>query len=132
MTYYLEREHLFEVLRSLSETAETHSRIAFDYMDRKAFDSGRATAIYRILQELLTNVARHAAATEVQVQLAQKDKDVILIVRDNGRGMPAERLSAKDSLGILGMQERALAFGGELVFSSAPGTGTSVKVRIPL
>lgn len=44
MTYYLEREHLFEVLRSLSETAETHSRIAFDYIDRKAFDSGRATA----------------------------------------------------------------------------------------
>ena len=94
-------------------------------------DPERATAIYRILQELLTNVARHARATEVFVQLQRTNRDLILLVRDNGKGMPAEKLSAKESLGILGMHERALAFGGELVFSSAPGEGTSVKVRIP-
>jgi PAS domain S-box-containing protein len=96
-----------------------------------ALDSGRATAIYRILQELLTNVARHAAATEVEIELLNRDHDVILTVRDNGKGMPAEKLSAKESLGILGMQERALAFGGELLFCSAPGAGTTVRVRIP-
>jgi PAS domain S-box-containing protein len=93
--------------------------------------SDRATAIYRILQELLTNVARHAAATEVEVQLEKKNHDVVLKVRDNGRGLALEKLSARDSLGILGMRERALAFGGELVIGSEPGTGTSVRVRIP-
>jgi PAS domain S-box-containing protein len=96
-----------------------------------AIDSGKATALYRILQELLTNVAQHAAATQVEIELAMGDKDVVLTVRDNGKGMPAEKFSAKESLGILGMQERALAFGGELILCSAPGAGTSVRVRIP-
>jgi PAS domain S-box-containing protein len=96
-----------------------------------ALDSDRATAIYRILQELLTNVARHAAATEVEVQLEKQNHDVVLKVRDNGKGMAREKLGARESLGILGMRERALAFGGELVFGNEPGTGTSVRVRIP-
>ena len=96
-----------------------------------ALDSDRSTAIYRILQELLTNVARHAAATEVEVQLEKKNHDVVLKVRDNGKGMAMDKLAARESLGILGVQERALAFGGEVVFSSEPGTGTSVRVRIP-
>jgi signal transduction histidine kinase len=52
-------------------------------------------------------------------------------VRDNGKGMVREKLSMRESLGILGMQERALAFGGEMVFGSEPGTGTRVRVRIP-
>jgi len=94
-------------------------------------DPDRATVIYRILQELLTNVARHAEATEIEVRLQKKDRDVMLLVRDNGKGMPGEKLSTKESLGILGMHERALAFGGSLVFCSAPGTGTTVEVRIP-
>jgi signal transduction histidine kinase len=91
----------------------------------------RATAIYRILQELLTNVVRHAAACQVEVSLHEKGPDVILTVRDNGRGMPAELAASGGSLGILGMQERALAFGGEVVFRSVPGKGTTVQVRIP-
>ena len=58
-----------------------------------ALDSDRATAIYRILQELLTNVARHAAATEVEVQLEKQNHDVVLKVRDNGKGMAREKLA---------------------------------------
>lgn len=81
-----------------------------------AIDPERATAIFRILQETLTNVARHAAASEVEVQLGEKDKELTLLVHDNGKGMPADRLSSRESLGILGckngpscLEERSLS-----------------------
>ncbi len=91
----------------------------------------RGTAIYRILQEILTNVARHAAANRVEVQLTRRDHDIILLVHDNGSGIPADKLARRDSLGILGMQERALAVGGEIRICSSPGAGTTVRARIP-
>jgi signal transduction histidine kinase len=79
----------------------------------------------------LTNVARHAEATHVNVRLAREDSSLILEVRDNGKGIGEERLSAGRSLGILGMRERALLLGGELVISGAPGDGTTIRVLIP-
>ena len=94
-------------------------------------DSERATAIFRILQETLTNVARHAAATVVEIGLKRKDNRLILSVGDDGRGMPQEEPSDRPSLGILGMQERAKEFGGEIKISSTRGKGTKVKVSIP-
>ena len=90
-----------------------------------------ATELFRIFQETLTNVARHANATEVNVRLAQENGDLILEVRDNGRGIDGEQLSADRSLGILGMRERALLVGGELTISGSPGQGTTVTIRIP-
>jgi signal transduction histidine kinase len=95
-----------------------------------AMDPERATALFRIFQETLTNVARHANATQVNVKLVQ-NCDLSLEVRDNGKGMPEKQLSAGQSLGILGMRERALLLGGELTISGGPGKGTIVKVRIP-
>jgi signal transduction histidine kinase len=67
----------------------------------------------------------------VEVHLEKKNHDVVLKVQDNGKGIAREKLSRRESVGIPGMQERALAFGGEVVFSTEPGTGTSVQVRIP-
>jgi len=96
-----------------------------------AMDPERATALYRILQESLTNVARHAAASQVEVELRRQGKDLTLIVQDNGKGMSMDKLSSRESLGILGMQERALVFGGHVVFCTGPGMGTTVRVRIP-
>jgi two-component system sensor histidine kinase UhpB len=96
-----------------------------------ALDPERTTALFRIFQETLTNVARHADATRVDVQLGKETGDLILEVRDNGIGISEEHLSAKTSLGILGMRERALLLGGELTISGAPAFGTSVVVRIP-
>ena len=74
-----------------------------------AIDRERSTALFRILQEALTNVARHANATQVSVRLAEEDGVLILVIQDNGQGISAERLSASDSLGILGMRERSCA-----------------------
>jgi PAS domain S-box-containing protein len=96
-----------------------------------SLDPEHATALFRILQETLTNVARHAVATTVRVRLADENGDVCLEVGDNGKGISLERLSAASSLGIVGMRERALLLGGELTINGVPGKGTTVRVRIP-
>jgi signal transduction histidine kinase len=100
-------------------------------LDDIVVDQERATAIFRILQETLTNVARHAEARKVEVRLAREDSGLTLEVRDDGRGIPEDRLSRNQSLGILGMRERALLIGGDLTITGAPGRGTTVRVTIP-
>ncbi len=90
------------------------------------------TAIFRIFQETLTNVARHARATSVQVMFSESHGQVLLEVKDNGCGIEEERINWQQSLGLLGMKERAYALGGEAVISGAPGLGTTVTVRVPL
>jgi PAS domain S-box-containing protein len=94
-------------------------------------DQERTTAIFRIFQETLTNVTRHAQATQVEVRLGREDGNIVLEVRDNGCGIGEEQLSSGRSLGILGMRERALLLRGELTITGAPGKGTIVKVLIP-
>jgi hypothetical protein len=98
-------------------------------MDRRA-----ALALYRILQEALTNVARHAGATRVDITLSVEDGTVALVVTDDGRGFEPEAAGAdatRPSLGLLGMRERALALGGELRVDARPGQGTAVSARVP-
>jgi PAS domain S-box-containing protein len=95
-------------------------------------DSDSSTALFRILQETLTNVARHAAATRVEVRLQIKGNDVVLQVRDNGRGITTREMSNTKSLGLLGMRERLLLVGGEVDIKGAPRKGTTVRVQIPL
>ena len=96
-----------------------------------AVDPEWATAIFRIFQETLTNVARHADASAVEVRLAKENGDLTLEVHDNGKGIPSDKIMNIKSLGILGMRERAMLLGGELSISSPPGSGTTVRVRIP-
>jgi signal transduction histidine kinase len=96
-----------------------------------AIDRERATALFRILQEALTNVAKHANATQVSIRLAEEAGILTLEIHDNGQGITAEQLSAINSLGILGMRERSLLLGGELTVSGVPAFGTTVTVRIP-
>jgi signal transduction histidine kinase len=96
-----------------------------------AADPERATAIFRIFQETLTNVARHADASEVEARLAREDGGLTLEIHDNGKGIPEDKLSSGESLGILGMRERAMLLGGEITIRGLPGNGTTVRVRIP-
>ena len=90
-----------------------------------------ATAIFRIFQEALTNVARHAQATEVRVTLEADPKQVFLRVEDNGRGIRPEAVADSRSLGLLGMQERATVLGGELGIEPIPPRGSRVTLRLP-
>jgi PAS domain S-box-containing protein len=95
------------------------------------FDRDRNTAIYRIFQETLTNVARHAQATEVNVSLRQRDGQLELNVRDNGRGITEKELANPKSFGLIGIRERVKIFSGINIIKGVPGKGTTVTVRMP-
>jgi signal transduction histidine kinase len=94
-------------------------------------DRDLATAIFRIFQETLTNVARHAQATQVRVELEDRPDELVLIVRDNGKGITESQVSHPRSLGLMGMRERARSWGGEVAFQGVAGQGTTVTVRVP-
>ena len=132
------------VLDDLGLTAATEWQ-AQDFQDRTGIqcefssnlreidlDRDRSTTVFRILQETLTNVARHASATRVNICLNEEAASLVLIVEDNGRGITEREISDPKSLGLLGMRERALVFGGEVEISGAPGKGTTVTLRIPI
>ena len=91
-----------------------------------------STAVFRILQESLTNIARHAAASRISVLLEENAGYLMLEVQDNGRGMKDRRAAKTKSLGLLGMRERARLIGGEVTVNGVTGQGTTVTVRIPL
>jgi PAS domain S-box-containing protein len=96
-------------------------------------DGDRATATFRIFQECLTNVVRHAQAKSVRVALCQEEESILLVVEDDGIGFCESGFSnSLGSLGLLGMKERAQFCGGDVHISSSPGNGTTVTVRVPV
>jgi PAS domain S-box-containing protein len=92
----------------------------------------QSTALFRIFQESLTNVARHAQATKVWVNLSEEEDAVVLEVGDDGVGFSPALLAERRSLGLLGMRERVAIFGGEIEFVGRPDQGTVVVVRMPV
>ena len=94
-------------------------------------DRDRSTALFRILQESLTNIARHAQATRVEIDLSCEDDWMCLYVRDNGCGIRPAELSNPKSVGLLGMRERAALLGGQCVIQNRPDGGTAVEARLP-
>lgn len=96
-----------------------------------ALDRERATAAFRIFQEVLTNVARHANATRVDIGVYPDDHAFVLTVEDNGDGIDSQAAQSPKSLGLLGMRERVLPFGGTVAIEGQSGKGTRVKVTIP-
>ncbi len=95
-------------------------------------DRGRATAVFRIFQEALTNVAAHAAATRVSVRLACRRDQLVLTISDNGRGIEPQRAASSESLGLIGMRERASLLDGRIEVRPARPKGTTVTVSIPI
>jgi PAS domain S-box-containing protein len=96
-------------------------------------DGDRATATFRIFQECMTNVIRHAQAKSVRIDLCQEDENILLVVEDDGIGFHESGISnALGSLGLLGMKERAQFCGGDVHIFSTPGKGTKVTVRVPV
>ena len=105
-------------------------KVAIQGVD-KIPDNVRATAIFRIVQEALTNVMRHAAASQVNVSLKKKDHTLIVEVRDNGIGIIEGRMIDSKSFGLIGIRERVQLLGGEAVICGKPGEGTMVRVTLP-
>jgi PAS domain S-box-containing protein len=92
----------------------------------------QAIALYRIVQESLTNVARHAEARQVTVSLSEADGHVVVRIQDDGRGFDPAKMGRTGSFGLAGMRERAHALAGRLAIESTPGGGTTVVVSVPL
>ena len=95
-------------------------------------DKNTSTALFRIFQEALTNITRHARATKVDVNIEKKERIFSLKVTDNGVGISSDIGDKSKSFGLLGMKERALMLGGEVEVNGADGKGTTVKARIPI
>lgn len=95
-------------------------------------DRTRQLAMFRILQEALTNVARHAHAGAVRISVRGRGKVLTLTIRDNGRGITKAELASVKSIGLLGMSERARLLGGRVRVAGSPGRGTAVTVTMPM
>jgi signal transduction histidine kinase len=95
-------------------------------------DPALNTCLFRVFQEALTNVSRHAQATRVDACLRQEGQTVILSVKDNGRGITEGEIRDASSLGLLGLRERAIQWGGETTIQGVPGKGTTVTISIPI
>lgn len=114
-----------------------HERTGIDYdldvsdEDLKV-DNKLATAIFRIVQESLTNVIRHAHATVVMVTLVENESGLQLVVQDNGRGIDHNARKKRGSFGLVGIEERVLMLGGELVIEGKLGKGTKLIISLPL
>ncbi len=100
----------------------------------EGFDLERELSInlFRIFQETLTNIARHSKGTRIHISLEKECDSLVLKVEDNGKGITPYRIADPKSLGLLGMRERALLFGGKVDITGLPGRGTMVSVHIPL
>jgi signal transduction histidine kinase len=90
------------------------------------------TTAYRIIQEALTNVARHAGVTEVSVRLWIDADTLAVLIEDKGRGFDSQTAVTRTSIGLAGMAERAALVGGSLTIETAPGAGTRVTAILPL
>ena len=129
----LDQLGLAEAIEHHARQFEARSGIGCEVVraDAVALRSDRATTVFRIFQEILTNILRHARANAVRVDLQTEGAEIVLAVSDDGVGISAETLAQTKRLGVVGMRERALAAGGSLIIDSAPGCGTTVTVRIP-
>lgn len=119
------------------QAEEIHKRtgIIFDmsiHPEDIILDRHHSTTIFRIFQEALTNVVRHAKATKVKVSLEEKDKEIVLGVIDNGKGITKKQISDPRSFGLIGIQERVYFLGGNISISGVRNKGTSITISIPL
>lgn len=131
----LDRLGLAAALEWLVRGFETKTglAVALEVQDtEEPIDGLVSTTLFRIAQEALTNAARHADATEVGLALSRTEDALVLAVRDNGRGIDRAAAEGSQSLGILGMKERARLIGGSCSVRGRAGRGTTITVRVPL
>ena len=119
------------------QTQEFQSRTGIQcrldiYLRSACLSQPASTAMFRIFQEILTNVVRHAKASLVKITLQELAGGLVLEVQDNGRGITESEQADPQSLGLVGMRERALLLGGNITFIGNPESGTTVRVRVPL
>jgi signal transduction histidine kinase len=107
--------------------SEVENRLECPTLDR-----GRSTALFRVIQETLTNIYRHAEATQAKVTLEENGGELVATIMDNGRGISQKQLSDPASLGLIGIRERVHYYGGRVTIDKLPQGGTRVLAAIPL
>ncbi len=113
---------------------QNQTGIRYEFKTKPAtleIDRDYATSLYRIIQETLTNIARHADASKAKVSLKQITDELVLTISDNGKGISQGKMQSSQSVGLAGMRERALSLGGDLSITAPQGKGTTIVVRIP-
>ncbi|MDO8734805.1 MAG: sensor histidine kinase, partial [Elusimicrobiota bacterium] len=131
---------LFKAIENYSKEFENNFDIKVHYKIIKLSESYRLPStieigLYRVIQEALTNIAKHANATEVDIIFEKTDSEMLLSISDNGKGFETKTIMSKTerrSLGIFGMQERISILGGNLKIDSIPRGGTKIGIEIPL
>jgi signal transduction histidine kinase len=130
---------LAPALQLLSEQFSNRTNVKVQFHTHgitERLDSNLEIALYRIVQESLNNVSKHAEATEVDLQIIRHGDRVRLVIEDNGKGITTEpgllRATGKGGMGLPGMRERATSLGGELIIDSTPDNGTLITVEVPL
>jgi PAS domain S-box-containing protein len=125
---------LSAAIESQAQQFQTRTGLICHYeckLEDSRLNTEQSTAIFRILQEALTNVLRHAQATKVDIVAEERSCECVFIIRDNGRGITAVEAAAEGSLGLLGMRERAHLAGGTIEISGVEKYGTTVIIRVP-
>ena len=131
----LDEGGLFFALQGLrDEFVERHAIACSLYADEAELrlDDGASTAIFRIVQEALTNIARHAGATSVTMYLYRIDGQLLISIRDDGRGIQASDMDKAQSLGLIGMRERVWGMQGDITVSADDPPGTRIEIVLPL
>jgi PAS domain S-box-containing protein len=131
----LDEGGLYFALQGLRDDfVERHGIPAALYADEAELrlDDAASTAIFRIVQEALTNIARHADASNVTMNLYRLNHELLIQIRDDGRGIKAEDMEKAESLGLIGMRERVWAMNGEITISSDEPPGTRVEIVVPI
>jgi signal transduction histidine kinase len=100
--------------------------------DQLDLDKDQKTTFFRVFQESITNVVRHAEASQVDVSMNLKNGQLVMGIRDNGKGIQKDQIEGANSLGLIGIRERVRYWNGEVDFQGAPDKGTIVEIRIPV
>ena len=132
--HYLERLGLTKAVKAmlskLSDVIELNSEI--DSIDN-IFPKDAEINVYRIVQESLNNVIKHSDASEAKIKIKKAENEVIITIKDDGRGFDTTNFNAKDTgLGLVGLRERTKMLGGKISINSSVGNGTEIKVNLPV
>jgi len=126
---------LIPAIEWLAQEFQKRTGLECDFMtpdEELNVDQERTTALFRICQEALTNVARYAQATRVHIELDSDEQEITLRIADNGRGITEAEQRATNSFGLLGMRERSRLLGGTFSIKGTPNAGTTLTVRVPM
>ncbi|HEU5289565.1 MAG TPA: response regulator [Cyclobacteriaceae bacterium] len=131
----LEELGIVEAIRWLCLDFETRNNVSCNAcieVDSLDIDLNSSIALYRMVQEALTNIARHAKATQADVNLSISNATLVLSIQDNGVGISSEDISSSNSLGIIGLRERARFLNGRFTISGRKGKGTKISITVPI